>query len=99
MRTNRGNTGVPLCGGCPFHKYEATDGYAFCDITGKGIYVGDQCDIAYETLTNGQAARILHHHQRWRRGAKTSQTPPYLVGAAIDKAINSLRKLLKQKKK
>lgn len=97
MRTNRGNTGVPLCGGCPFHKYEATDGFAFCNIMRCGIYVGDQCGISYESLTNGQALRILHHHQKWRRGGKGGMTPPYLVGAAIDKAIHELRRLFREK--
>jgi hypothetical protein len=31
--------------------------------------------------------------QKWRRGKKIAPIPPYLLGQAIDKAIQTLRKL------
>lgn len=94
----RGNTQPPYCGECPFLRYESTDGYGLCYTNRRIVCCSDQCHIAYETLKPAQALRVLHFHQKWRRGGKGAMAPPYLVGAAIDTAIHQLRKLLKQSK-
>jgi hypothetical protein len=43
-------------------------------------------------MTPHHAVKILHYAQKWRRGKKIKPIPPYLLGQAIDKAINELRK-------
>ena len=84
------------CGECPFFKYEDTDGYGICDI----IESKSNCSLvcAFEKqgeLTKRQAVKVLHHAQKWRRGAKIGMPPPALLGLAIDKAIRVLRQKIK----
>ena len=69
------------CGECPFLKYEDTDGYGICDIIG----IESNCSLvcAFEKqceLTKEQAVKVLHHTQKWRRGAKVGMPPPALLG-------------------
>ena len=52
----------------------------------------------FDQLTNRQAVKVLHHAQKWRRGAKIGMTPPALMGLAIDKAIRVLRQKIKEDK-
>ena len=84
------------CGECPFFKYEDTYGYGICDI----IEIESNCAFvcAFEKqgeLTKRQAVKVLHHAQKWRRGAKIGMPPPTLLGLAIDKAIRVLRQKIK----
>lgn len=85
------------CGECPFFKYEDTDGYGICDIIG----IESDCSLvcAFDgknKLTNRQAIKVLHHAQKWRRGAKIGMPPPALLGLAIDTAIRVLRQKIKE---
>lgn len=82
---------IPYCGECPFMKYESIDGYGWCNIRDREVYCGDQCNVAHNELTNKGAIKILHYAQKWRRGAKIQQIPPYLLGVGIDRAIKELR--------
>ena len=80
------------CGECPFFKYEDTDGYGICDISGFAKNCSMECSFCmFDELTNIQAVKVLHHTQKWRRGAKISMLPPALLGLAIDRAIRVLR--------
>ena len=84
------------CGECPFFKYEDTDGYGLGDVSGFAKNCALECAfcMCYE-LANKQAVKVLHHAQKWRRGAKIGMTPPALMGLAIDKAIRVLRQKIK----
>ena len=87
------------CGECPFFKYEDTDGYGICDIGGFADNCSMECSFfVFDQLTNRQAVKVLHHTQKWRRGAKIGMTPPALMGLAIDKAIRVLRQKIKEDK-
>ena len=87
------------CGECPFFKYEDTDGYGICDISGFAENCSMECHfVCLSHLTNKQAAKVLHHTQKWRRGAKIGMPPPALLGLAIDKAIRVLRQKIKEEK-
>lgn len=87
------------CGECPFFKYEDTDGYGICDIIGNESNCSLICAFdKQEKLTNKQAIKVLHHTQKWRRGAKICMPPPALFGLAIDTAIRVLRKKIKEEK-
>ena len=87
------------CGECPFFKYEDTDGYGICDISGSKSNCSNVCayDMCHK-LTNKQTVKVLHHAQKWRRGAKIGMPPPALLGLAIDKAIRVLRQKIKDDK-
>ena len=87
------------CGECPFFKYEDTDGYGICDIS----VLEENCSLvcAFEKqgeLTKRQAVKVLHHAQKWRRGAKIGMPPPVLLGLAIDTGIRVLRQKIKEEK-
>ena len=87
------------CGECPFFKWEDTDGYGICDISG----LDENCSLvcAFDKqgeLTKRQAVKVLHHTQKWRRGAKIGMRPPDLLGLAIDKSIRVLRQKIKEDK-
>ena len=87
------------CGECPFFKYEDTDGYGICDISGSKSNCSLVCAFDKQgELTNEQAIKVLHHAQKWRRGAKIGMPPPALLGLAIDKAIRVLRQKIKDDK-
>lgn len=87
------------CGECPFFKYEDTDGYGICDIGGFAENCSNVCEFdCRDKLTNKQAVKVLHHAQKWRRGAKIGMPPPPLLGLAIDKAIRVFRQKIKEDK-
>ena len=87
------------CGECPFFKYEDTDGYGICDMSGFAKNCSDVCAFnGQDNLTYRQAVKVLHHAQKWRRGAKIGMPPPALLGLAIDKAIRVLRQKIKEEK-
>ena len=87
------------CGEYPFFKYEDTDGYGICDIS----RLEDNCSLvcAFDKqgeLTYRQAVKVLHHAQKWRRGAKIGMPPPALLGLAIDTGIRVLRQKINEEK-
>ena len=87
------------CGECQFFKYEDTDGYGLCDISGLEENCSLVCDFDKQgELTNEQAIKVLHHAQKWRRGAKIGMPPPALLGLAIDTGIRVLRQKIKEEK-
>lgn len=87
------------CGECPFFKYEDTDGYGICDISGFSKNCSLECSFCmFDQLTNKQAVKVLHHTQKWRRGEKIGMPPPSLLGLAIDAAIRVLRQKIKEEK-
>ena len=50
-------------------------------------------------MTRKEALKILHIHQKWRRGCNNKPIPtPKEVGQAIDVAIRELRKLEKDER-
>ena len=84
---------------CPFFKHEDIDGYGICDISGFAKNCSMECPFCmFDELTNIQAVKVLHHAQKWRRGAKIGMPPPVLLGLAIDKAIRVLRQKIKEEK-
>ena len=90
---------MTYCGEYPFFKYEDIDGYGICDISGFAKNCSFECSFCmFDELTNIQAVKVLHHTQKWRRGAKIGMPPPDLLGLAIDKAIRVLRQKIKEEK-
>lgn len=86
------------CANCPFFLYEDTDGLGICHITDQVTKCDEACHLKPQHgLTPRQTLRILHHHQKWRRGAKIKIAPPYVVGIAIDQAIRIVRENIKTK--
>ena len=86
-------------GECPFFKHEDIDGYGICDIGGFANNCSMECSFVYlDQLTKEQAIKVLHHTQKWRRGAKIGMPPPALLGLAIDTAIRVLRQKIKEDK-
>lgn len=45
-----------------------------------------------EAAKRGAAVCILHHFQKWRRGGRGKQPNPTIIGDAIDRAIQTLRR-------
>ena len=88
------------CGECPFFKYEDTDGYGICYLTGLVMDYTFKCSFedGLRSLTKEQAVKVLHHAQKWRRGAKIGMPPPDLLGLAIDTGIRVLRQKIKEEK-
>lgn len=90
---------MTYCGECPFFKYEDIDGYGICDISGLEEKCSLKCSFELlDQLTKEQAVKVLHHTQKWRRGAKVCMPPPALLGLAIDTAIRVLRQKIKEEK-
>lgn len=60
-----------------------------------GNYTVTKCIFDRTNISNDKAVKVLHDYQKYRRGAKEWKycPHPYLIGIAIDKAINSLRML------
>ena len=90
---------MTYCGECPFFKWEDTYGYGICGI----IEIESNCSLvcAFDKqgeLTNRQAVKVLHHTQKWRRGANIGMPPPALLGLAIDRSIRVLRQKIKEEK-
>lgn len=50
-----------------------------------------------KAMTDKEAIKILHYAQKWRRGANVPMPDPKEYGEAIDHAIKTLRKGLRQK--
>ena len=85
---------------CPFFKWEDPDGYGVCYLTGLVMAYTFKCSFedGFYKLTNRQAVKVLHHTQKWRRGAKIGMPPPALLGLAIDTGIRALRQKIKEEK-
>ena len=90
---------MTYCGECPFFKYE-TNGYRICYLTGLVMAYTFKCSFedGLKQLTKEQAVKVLHHTQKWRRGAKIGMPPPALLGLAIDTGIRVLRQKIKEEK-
>ena len=85
---------------CPFFKNEDPDGYGICYLTGLVMAYTFKCSFedGLKQLTKEQAVKVLHHAQKWRRGAKIGMPPPALLGLAIDTGIRVLRQKIKEEK-
>ena len=85
---------------CPFFKWEDPDGHGICYLTGLVMDYTFNCSFedGSKQLTKEQAVKVLHHVQKWRRGAKVGMPPPALLVLAIDKAIRVLRQKIKEEK-
>lgn len=79
------------CGECTFFKHEDIDGYGYCDIVGREKRCSDVCYFTNYAIGAKEAAKILHYHQKWRRGGNSEMPAPWIIGAAIDVAIHELR--------
>ena len=88
------------CGECPFFKHKDIDGYGICYLTELVMAYTFNCSLedGLKQLTNRQAVKVLHHAQKWRRGAKIGMPPPALLGLAIDTGIRVLRQKIKEEK-
>lgn len=86
---------IECCGECSHMKYESMDGYGYCDISEREVFCGDACYMINHDITDKQAAKLLHHYQKYRRGGG-ELLPPKVYGKAIDAAIKTLREKLKQ---
>lgn len=67
-------------------------GFGYCEISDRERSCRDKCEFGFYRMTRYHAERILHHYQRWRRGAKCKQPHPFIIGKAMDVAIVALRK-------
>lgn len=74
------------CKECPFHKGN------ICHITETRTSDFVICAITRYSITTEGALKVLHHFQKWRKGADIGQPNSTVLGAAMDKAINVLRK-------
>lgn len=88
---------VRYCGECPFFKYEDTYGEGWCVVKCEARECGDECFFLDFNLKEGYrmpmagAEKVLHHHQKWRKGANVAYLPPKAIGFALDAAIRALR--------
>ena len=91
---------MTYCGECTFFKWKNEDSYGICYLTGLAMNHTFKCSFEdrLKELTKEQAIKVLHHAQKWRRGAKIGMPPPALLGLAIDKAIRVLRQKIKEDK-
>lgn len=87
------------CGQCSYIRNEDIDGYGICLITKRECNCGDKCFFTERNMNDAEALKILHYAQKWRRGFKCKMPRPELFGKAIDKAINIIRKKLKNETK
>ena len=85
---------LDTCGNCPFFKHEDMYGHGWCDLIEGKTYCSDKCNYveAYEFMTPKRALKVLHSFQKWRRGGKGKMIDPLIIGYAIDEAIRTLRK-------
>ena len=54
-----------------------------------GVFGSKKCKIA---MTKDEALKILIEYNLWRRGAEMPQPHPFVIGQAIDVAIECLTK-------
>ena len=86
------------CVGCVYLDAKDTFSTYRCKLN-KGITNGNfkvaKCMFDRTNISKKKAAKVLHDFQKYRRGATEWKCcpPPYIIGVAIDKAINSLRML------
>lgn len=84
-------TSIPCCGECMHFRSDAVVTIGNCALAKSIQRCDDNCSLTYDNLTEAQALTILHHYQKWRRGAKSDMPHPYHVGIALDVAIKVLR--------
>ena len=87
------------CGGCVFFKDESIYGDGICELSSCFSLCDDVCKFNKENISVRNSIKILHKLQKYRRGSVgIDKCPsPYLIGIAIDKAINVLRNIDKVK--
>ena len=58
-----------------------------------GNYKVAKCMFDRTNISKKKASKVLHDFQKYRRGATKliCCQPPYVIGIAIDKAINTMR--------
>ena len=58
-----------------------------------GNYTVAKCLFDRTNISKKKASKVLHDFQKYRRGATELIycPPPYVIGIAIDKAINAMR--------
>ena len=84
------------CVGCVYLDAKDTCSTYRCKLN-KGVTNGNfkvaKCMFDRMNLTKKKASKVLHDFQNYRRGATELIycPPPYVIGIAIDKAINVMR--------
>lgn len=84
------------CVGCVYLDASDTFSTYRCKLN-KGITYGNytvaMCMFDRTNISKEKAAKVLHDFQKYRRGATELIycPPPYVIGIAIDKAINAMR--------
>ena len=82
------------CNDCPF--FRKINKFGACELNGYTFRKEDIClyeDRKLFNLKPRAAEKVLHYHQKWRRGANIKMLSPVLTGKAVDTAIRELRKI------
>lgn len=83
---------IPICNECQFYV-AADDRCGRCKILNVPKRMHDQCHCHPGNISAKDCSKLLHIHQKWRRGGKGKMLHPYLIGVAIDKALNIVRNI------
>ena len=84
------------CVGCVYLDAKDTFSTYRCKLN-KGVTQGNfkvaKCMFDRTNISKKKASKVLHDFQKYRRGATELIycPPPYVIGIAIDKAINAMR--------
>lgn len=83
------------CRECPFFKQVKGRNYGTCYISKSNVKIENDCEYTEfgKDLDLNQAIKVLHYHQKWRRGCKIQMVSPSLTGMAIDVALQTMRKV------
>jgi hypothetical protein len=83
---------IVRCGGCSFNRNEDILGNAWCELYNAPTNVAFECfAIRDGGMSEEVALKVLHTHQKYRRGARIPLPNTTIVGEAIDVAIRTLR--------
>lgn len=85
------------CKHCPLYKVNTVNyKRCRCSVNNTNTKLNDICVyLDGMEMKYREACKILHHYQKWRRGAKTEPLHPKIIGLAIDAAIKGLRDISK----
>lgn len=89
--TTKINYSIEYCGRCPFFRNEDINGHGFCEILEGTVACNRLCLVSH--LDKKQVLKVLHYHQKWRRGYKGKMVSPRVIGLAIDESIRFIRKI------
>ena len=82
------------CTECPFFKRTETPCIGRCEVLDTTTLEFDRCVCNRQNMTYKAALVVLHYYAKWRRcNHDMTQPNGYVVGLALDKGINALRKL------